>query len=255
LLRREPTLLLFVLVCAGLSHAQYEVPDEIFQRTLLIRNGTEHATAFKLEQAGRIYLVTTRHFGKSLPLTKAMVQVWRNRKQDWDELQTVRTFFPDAKDVDLAIIETVEQAAKPYSVVKTAEVLTTGEKVWFMGWLAKALLPKQPPNMPKTQRPIFPEIPNLVKLGAISAINPTQPDSFEITCQGWCAPDIAGGPVIYWSSAHKDFEVLGVIKRSQLSNATASSDGIPGQPSRFRAYSIDTVVEVIEAKSRAEQAR
>ena len=65
--RRAKTLFLFVLASLTSAHAQYEVPNEIFQRTLLIRSGKDQATALKFDQGGQIYLVTTRHFGKNLP--------------------------------------------------------------------------------------------------------------------------------------------------------------------------------------------
>jgi hypothetical protein len=191
------SLLLFVVASLSCAHAQYEVPDEIFQRTLLIRSGKEQATAFKFDQDGTIYLVTTRHFGKHLPLTNAVVQVWHN--QTWNEIQTVRTLFPAPKDVNLAIIETGERVAKHYTVVKSTEVLTTGQKVWFMGWLG----PNQYPpnvraavqNLPKTQRPLFPEIP-FVSIGTVSAIEPTRPDAFEIDGRRSYSLNIAGGPIL-----------------------------------------------------------
>jgi len=247
LLHRTPILpfLLFITSVVGSANAQFEVPDEIFQRTVLIRSGNAHATALKLDYAGRIYLVTTRRFGKSLPAAGAIVRLWRNRTLEWHDLQIVRTILPETEGVDLALLETSEKTEKPYSVVKTSEVLTTGEKVWFMGWLANALPPKMPPNMPK-----MPEIPNYVRIGSISAIDPTRPDSFEISFQGSFIPEIAGGPIIHWSSVHRDFELLGVIKWVKVNEATIS----PGPSSqstvdagRLKGYSIDTVVEALSS--------
>jgi hypothetical protein len=197
MLRRQSKLplLLFVVTSLSYAHTQYEVPDEIFQRTLLIRSGKEQATAFKFDQDGTIYLVTTRHFGKNLPLTNAIVQVWHN--QTWNDLQTVRTLFPAAKDVDLAIIETGERISKHYTVVKSTEVLTTGQKAWFMGWLGPTEYPPKMraamKNLPKTQRPLFPEIP-FVSIGTVSAIEPTRPDAFEIDTRRPYSLNIAGGP-------------------------------------------------------------
>lgn len=239
--------LLFVLASSIWAHAQYEVPDEIFQRTLLIRKGHEQATAFKFDQGGRIYLVTTRQFGKNLPLNNAVVQVWHD--QTWNELQTVRTLFPASKDVDLAILETGERIAKPYAVVKSEEVLTTGQPVWFMGWIGPTQLPKMPANTPKTSRPLFPEIP-FVKIGTISAINPTQPDSFyEIHFHGSYNLRIAAGPIIYWSPNHRDFEILGVVRRNKRDAVRVPIDGGHTQEivksGILEGYSIDVVVDSI----------
>jgi hypothetical protein len=52
--------------------------------------------------------------------------------------------LPASKDVDLAIIETGERIAKHYTVAKSSEVLTTGQKVWFMGWCGPI---RYPPDM------------------------------------------------------------------------------------------------------------
>ncbi len=241
---RQPgrSVLLFVLASLTWAHAQQEVPNEIFQRTLLIRSGTEMATAFKLDQGGRIYLVTTRHFGKNLPPNNAVVQVWHGQ---WNDLQTVRTLFPASKDVDLAILETGERIAKPYAVVRSSEVLTTGQQVWFMGWLAPIPRSKMPANMPKV-----PEVP-FVTIGTISAINPTKPDAFEIhsSYQKSYNLRIAGGPIVYWSPVHRDYEILGVIKRNERDAERVSINGHPAEEvvksGLLQGYSIDIVVEAI----------
>ena len=240
-------LLLALLSSTPSARAQYEIPDEIFRRTLLIRHGDQQATAFKFDQGGRIYLITTRHFGKSLPPGKGSLQVWHN--QTWNELRTLRTLFPSSKEVDLAILETEEQNAKPYSVVKSAEVLTTGQQVWFMGWISAIRGPKMPADIPRT----LPEIPNDVGIGTISAIDPTQPDLFEIHFRGWYTSRIAGGPIIYWSTTHRDYELLGVIARSAHDGVNVSTDGKAGEEQVrqgiLRGYGIDLVSETIGQSS------
>jgi hypothetical protein len=42
--------LLFAVASLNLAHAQYELPDEIFQRTLFIRSGGDLSTAFKFDR-------------------------------------------------------------------------------------------------------------------------------------------------------------------------------------------------------------
>jgi hypothetical protein len=221
-------LLLFAVASMSCAYAQYELPDEIFQRTLLIRSGKEQATAFKFDQGGTIYLVTTRHFGHNLPSSNAVVEVWHN--QTWNELKTVRTIFPESKDVNLAVIETAERIAKHYTVVKSTEVLTTGQRVWLMGWLGPIQFP---PNMdatmqnpPKAQWPLFPEIP-FVSIGTVSAIEPTRPDAYEIDARRAYNLKIAGGPIVYWSSTHRDYEILGVIERNERDAERVQIDGKP----------------------------
>jgi hypothetical protein len=192
------------------------------------------ATAFKFDHGGRIYLVTTRHFGKNLPRKNAVVQVWHD--QTWNELQTVRTLFPASKGVDLAILETSERIAKPYTVVKSSEVLTTGQEVWFMGSFGPRPLPKLPANLA--------EMP-FVNIGTISAIDPSQPDSFEIRFHGSYNLLIVGGPIVYWSPAHRDFEILGIIKRNERDAKGFSINGKAAQEGILKGYSIDEVVDAI----------
>jgi hypothetical protein len=241
---RRPTrssLLLLVLASSIWVHAQFEVPEEARQRTILIRSGKEQATAFKLDEGGRIYLVTTRHFGKNLALDQAVVEVWHN--QSWNELQTVRTIFPTSKDVDLAILETDERIAKPYAVVKSSEVLTTGQRVWFIG----AAIPIHfPPDAPKKTR-IMLENMSSVNTGTIAAINPTQPDAFEIHFQGKYNLDIAAGPIVYWSPSHRDYEILGFVRRNESHAARVPANAkFPQATSAIlEGYSIDVVVEAI----------
>ncbi|MGD0759812.1 MAG: hypothetical protein ABR921_12975 [Candidatus Sulfotelmatobacter sp.] len=202
------------------------------------------ATAFKFDQGGRVYLVTTRHFGKNLPLNNALIQVWHGQ---WNDLQTVRTFFPASKDVDLAILETDERIAKRYAVAKSSEVLTTAQQVWVIGWVGPTPGPKMPANRPK-----LPEIP-YVTIGTISAIDPTKPDSFDIhlSYQKVYNLRLAGGPIVYWSPAHRDYEILGVIKRNERDAESVSINGLPPEEvvksGIIEGYFIDVVAETISA--------
>jgi hypothetical protein len=255
--RRHAQGLLLLFVLASLTcraHAQYELPNEIFQRTILIRSGNEQATAFKFDQGGRIYLVTTRHFGKHLPLKNAVIQVWHNRMgsdlQSWSELPTVRTLFPAAKDVNLAVLETNEQLGRPYAVVKSSEVLTTGQKVWLMGWPFAINLPTTPTNIRGAGPQGFPDIVPPLKIGTISAINPTRPDSFEIQFPGSLDPREAAGPIVYWSPVHRDYEILGVTKRDERGAVDPQAPNGPKKTVKsgtVLGYSIDVVVDTISA--------
>lgn len=250
--RTKRSLLLFILASWTWAQAQHELPNEIFQRVLLIRSGNEQATALRLDRGGRIYLVTTRRLGDNLPLNNAVVQVWQNHA--WSDLQTVRTIFPASKDVDLAILETSEQIAKPYAVVKSSEVLTTGQQVWFIGSSPAITAQQVRTNSKNTSQPVVPTLFPFVKIGTISAINPTRPDSFEIHFRGWWNLLIASGPIVYWSPAHRDYEILGVIKRNERDAVDAPFKSDPPQkvvPSGIvEGYSIDIVLDTINGSPR-----
>jgi len=131
--------------------------------------------------------------------------------------------------VDLAILEIGEQIAKPYAVMKSSEVLTTGQQVWFMGSFPAVKLPQVPANSRNTSRPVVPEIVPFIKIGTIAAINPTRPDSFEIHFHGAWNLLIAAGPIVYWSPAHRHYEILGVIKRNERDAVDAPFNPTPPQ--------------------------
>ncbi|HTW58658.1 MAG TPA: hypothetical protein VMD99_11030 [Terriglobales bacterium] len=127
-------------------------------------------------------------------------------------------------------------------------MLTTGQKVWYMGWVAPRPRPPMPANMRHTSRPLWPEIP-AVSLGTITAIDPTRPDSFEIPVKGGYNLRIAPGPIVYWSPVHEDFEVLGVIAADERHAEKSSINGVAPQEivktNVMRAYSIDVVADTI----------
>ena len=234
-----------VLTWLTWAHAQYELPDEIFARTLLIRAGNEMATAFKFDHGGRIYLVTTRHLGETLPLRNAVVQEWHG---SWIDLQTDQVLLPASKDVDLAILKIDQRIGRPYKVVQSSEVLTTGQKVWYMGWFAPIPRPSLSTSMSKTSRTVFPEVP-MVKIGTITAIDPSRPDSFEIHVDGAYNLRIASGPIVYWSPVHREFEVLGVIERNERDATSAPIKTDPPEKivksGVLKGYSFDIVVDTI----------
>lgn len=83
-----------------------------------------------------------------------------------------------------------------------------------------------------------------LKIGTISTINPAQPDTFEIHFQGSYSLTMAGGPIIYWSPAHRDYEILGVVKRNQK-DVVKVPNWKPTQEVVIKGYTIDVVVEAI----------
>lgn len=248
---RVSVLSLLILACSTLALAQYELPDEIFHRTLLIRYHEHDATGFKFDHDGHVYIVTTRHFAKNLPGHDITLQLWQ--QQRWSDCAAVRINLPPANDVDLAILETTERIGGPYKVVKSSETLTTGQRVWIMGRSGALIRPKLPDNMPTTLRPVFADVP-FIKIGSITEITPTISDSIEIQVQGSLARGIGGGPIVYWSPVHRDYEVLGVLKRDPREELPPKdlARQLEESPktSVVRGYSIDYVVDAIK---RAEQ--
>jgi hypothetical protein len=140
--------------------------------------------------------------------------------------------------VDLAILETNERIARPYTVVKSEEVLTTGQQVWLLGGPDPILLPARMPRESWLgfERPY-------INIGTISAISFTRSDAFEIHMNGGHSP-LSGGPIIYWSPNNRDFEVLGVTKQDQV-GVGRTANRKPTQEIMIKGYSIDEVVDAI----------
>ena len=67
-----------------------------------------------------------------------------------------------------------------------------GQTVWYMGWFAPMPRPSLPRSTSKTSHTVFPEVP-MVKIGTITAIDPSRPDSFEIRVDGAYNLRIASG--------------------------------------------------------------
>jgi hypothetical protein len=247
---RKPILaLVAVSLWAACAHAQYEVPEEIFLRTLLIRNGAERATAFKFDYDGRIYLVTTRHFAKGLPASKATIEVWRD--QNWGEVHTSRVLFPPSGDVDIGVIEMGERIGQPYVVTRySGNGAAAGQQVWFMARLFPVRYPFTAASAPSAVRgaPIYP----MVGKGVISAIEMKQPDSIIIQVDGPNARSMAGGPIVWWNAETGDYEVLGVAKKpephhSESASTSNTSKENSTKSSVLTGYSIDYVVQAITA--------
>ena len=82
-----------------------------------------------------------------------------------------------------------------------------------------------------------------INIGTITAISFTQSDAFEIHMEGGHSP-LSGGPIIYWSPHHRDFEILGVTKRDQVGFGRAPNREST-QELVIKGYSIDEVVDAI----------
>src|SRR5262245_11642907 len=98
----------FVMMTTSL-YAQEGVPNEILERTFMIKIGNDYGTAFTIDYGGKIYLVTARHNVANLPASQATLEILRSGK--WVVLKTVKTLLPSSQDVDIAVFETEESAA------------------------------------------------------------------------------------------------------------------------------------------------
>ena len=106
----------------------------MLERTIFIKAGSEAGTAFAVDYKGKMYLVTARHVVTGIPMKDATIQI--RQEEMWKDYHTVRTIFPSSSDVDIAVLETDEKVAAPFTITGAGGVSgpTMGEQVWFLGY-------------------------------------------------------------------------------------------------------------------------
>jgi hypothetical protein len=221
---RKPTLILVaVLLCVSSAlMAQDGVPTEILQRTIFIKAGTEAGTAFGVDYAGKMFLVTARHVIAGLPAQGAVIQILQENQ--WKDYHTVRTLFPTSKDVDIAVFETNEKVPTPYGVSMAGEAggVTLGQQVWFLGYPFGIASHFGPGGVaPFSKGGALP----FIKRGTMSAIDGTNPDAVVIYIDGFNNPGFSGGPILYWSFSKQSYEILGVVQGYKEDSAKVLVNG------------------------------
>jgi S1-C subfamily serine protease len=234
-----------MLVVAGLlvstAFAQDAVPNDILSRTLFIKVGNESGTGFLIAYKGKLYLVTAKHVVASLPKVGATIQF--RKSGQWVDLKTIRTLFPPSNDVDIAVLETGEDApSTPYSVplMTGSDGPTIGQLVWFIGY-----------PFGLGSRTSNAEIP-FVKRGTISAIDSTDVNAIVIYIDGFNNPGFSGGPIVYWDFKAHAYRILAVVKGYRNDTASVS---VNGQPANIQVlvnsgilvgYSIEHAIQAID---------
>jgi hypothetical protein len=221
---RKPTLILLgVLLCVSSALvAQDAVPTEILQRTIFIKAGTEAGTAFTVDYAGKMYLVTARHVIAGLPAQGAVIQILQENQ--WKDYHTVRTLYPASNDVDIAVFETNEKVPTPYSVSMVGETggVTLGQQVWFLGYpfgIGSHFAPGGVAPFNKGGALPF------IKRGTMSAIDGTNPDAVVIYIDGFNNPGFSGGPILYWNFSKRTYEILAVVQGYKEDSAKVLVNG------------------------------
>jgi len=183
--------------------AQDAVPGEILQRTKLIKGPIEEGTAFSIDYLGKLYLVTARHVVAGLPIGKAVLQVWLSDK--WEDMKIVKTLFPASADVDIAVLETEQRVAQPFSIAvpRQDEGVTLGQQVWFLGYPFG--------DVALTTRFSDQQILPFIKRGTMSAIDSSKTNAVVLYIDGFNNRGFSGGPIIFWSFSKHTYRILGVV--------------------------------------------
>ena len=194
--------------------AQDAVPTEILDRTIFIKAGNSSGTAFAVDYQGKMYLVTARHVVADLPTTNATIQVWKD--EQWEDYRTARTIFPTSSDVDIAVFETDEKVATPYTIRPNDGTggVTMGQQVWFLGYPFGISS-----HFQGGKRAPF------MKRGTMSAVDATHPDAVVIYIDGFNNPGFSGGPIIFWDFSKHTYELLAVVQGYKEDSAKVVVNG------------------------------
>jgi S1-C subfamily serine protease len=211
---RNLNLIAFVVFVSLSSQvlAQDAVPTEMLDRTIFIKAGNEAGTAFAVDYKGKMYLVTARHVIAGLSTQNATIQI--HQEEQWKDYHTVKTIFPSSSDVDIAVLETEEKVANPYTVTARAGIATMGQQVWFLGYpwgIASHF----------TNRKIAP----FIKRGTLSAVDATKSDAVVIYIDGFNNPGFSGGPIVFWDFDKHAYEIIGVVQGYKEDSAKVLING------------------------------
>ena len=213
-------LFISVLTFSGRVAAQDAVPQEIMERTFLIRWGNSAGTAFTIDYQGRLYVVTAKHVvsgdpptAEGVPLRDAVLQIKHN--DQWVDLKTIRTLYSASKDADIAVFETDQRTLVPYEIQPAGEDggVTFGQQVWFIGYpfglgtdLSGRLLP-------------------FLKRGTMSALDKSNPNAVVFYIDGFNNHGFSGGPIIFWDFKLHRYFILGVVHGFRPENAETDVNG------------------------------
>jgi S1-C subfamily serine protease len=224
--------------------AQDAVPIEILERTRLIRSGDTTGTGFDIDHHGKLYTVTARHVIDGMPVGKAKIQVWHSDR--WAEIPIVKTLFPSSPKVDIAVLETTENAPQPFAiaVASKGEGSTMGQQVWFLGY---------PFGDTALTTRNHDQILPFIKRGTMSAIDASKPDAVIMYIDGFNNPGFSGGPIICWQFSDRVYRIIGVVKGYRPDTAKVMVNDKPVDTNILVnsgilvGYSITHAIEAIEA--------
>lgn len=230
---------------ASTARAQDAVPAEILARSIFIKVGNEGGTAFTLDYRGKIYLVTARHVVADVPSENAIIQI--NKDGQWEDYHTVKTLYPPSGDVDIAVFETNEKAAKPFNIAPAGDTggVTLGQPLWFIGYpfgMAGHVI------MKGSGAAVLP----FIKRGTMSAIDATKPDAVVYYIDGFNNPGFSGGPIVFWEFSTHTYKILGVVHGYGTDTAKMLVNGQPVDTNILVnsgivvAYSIEPAIQAIK---------
>jgi hypothetical protein len=215
-LRKPGNLSATAMIATGLllasiaAFAQDAVPRGILQRTVPIYPDLKSSgggTAFSVDYAGKIYLVTARHVVNGLPQCNAKVHLWLGGK--WEDSIAPRVLYPTS-GADVAVFETGWTASRPFPIamMRNGDGITFGQQVWFLGY---PLWTKEYPHGMSSQFGKAAPPLAFIKRATLSAVDASNPRLAVMYLDGFNNKGFSGGPIVYWDFKSRAYKIAGVV--------------------------------------------
>ena len=182
----------------GMERKEPMVTINVIQRTFHIGSNASRGTAFAIDRNNRQCLVTARHVVAGIS-SKDEIKIYH--EQQWKSI-AVRVVGICDDEVDVAVLSSEIQLAPSWPLEATAEGLTYGQQVYFLGFPFGFV-----GGLERLNRD-FPA--PFVKGGIYSATDET---CSVIYIDGHNNPGFSGGPVVFVPSGRpsNEFRVAGVV--------------------------------------------
>ena len=175
------------------------VTTNLFQKTFLVKQGSQTGTAFAVEWENREYLVTARHV---VPDQKARPMILH--EETWKDLPC-NGIFHHPRTPDIAVITLTQQIAPRHPVELSSAGISMGQNTIILGF---------PFGWNHTQYNINNGYPNpFVKSATFSALIP-RGELSTLILDGHSNPGFSGGPVAAEGKSHMEPKIVGVVTQS-----------------------------------------
>jgi hypothetical protein len=198
------------LISALLSFAAIPTPAQmtsnVVERVLLVRVGTETASAFTIDVDGKQYVLTAKHFVDKLAANDFIEY---SRAGKWIRLP-VQIFKCD-DPTDIAVLVAPYQLTTVFEFPIDTSKISYGQDVYFLGFPYGITL--NGTNVNGTLPLPF------IKRATYSGTFPLNPErhSVLLLLDGYNNPGFSGGPIVYKDpfSQSLDYKLLGVVSGFQ----------------------------------------
>lgn len=200
---RQPMRIIFctiiLIIAAAVPISSQDITTNIINRVFHIKNSNKEGTGFAIEVDNRQYLITARHLVEGL---KDGDTIEIHHENKWKTVKT-KPFFPQIKEVDVAVLVLPIQIAPPLPIDLSLTGLVIAQDMYFLGF---------PYGLFMEGRPIdnFFPLP-FVKKGICSGIVRAPSDYCIVFIDGYNNPGFSGGPIVFIDTQTKKLKIAGVV--------------------------------------------